>query len=67
MAIVGSVYSSAPHRRTPEDVINSLFQNKPDSKDKTSRIKPRNKRVRASLTRFEKDQEINTTEEIFKG
>jgi len=42
-----------------------LFQNKPDSKDKSPRIKPLNKHVRASLTRVEKGQEINATEEIF--
>ncbi len=65
MAIVGSAYSSAPNRRTPEEVINSLFQNKPDSKDESPRVKPLNKRVRASLTRVEKGQEINATEEIF--
>lgn len=64
MAVVGSVYSSAPNIRTPEDVIQSLFASKP-SADKEARIKPLNKRVRASLTRSEDAQEINATEEIF--
>jgi len=64
MAIVGSVYSSAPNIRTPEEVIESLFADKPAS-DKDARIKPLNKRVRASLTRTKNAQEINATEEIF--
>ncbi len=64
MAVVGSVYSSAPNIRTPEDVIKSLFAKKP-SADKKPRVKPLNKRVRASLSRTENTQEINATEEIF--
>jgi len=65
MAIVGSAYSSVANRRTAEDVIKSLFQNKSESKDKKPRIKPLNKRVRASLTRIDNGQDINATEEIF--
>ena len=64
MAVVGSVYSSVPNIRTPEAVIKSLFANKP-STNKTPRVKLLNKRVRASLTRTENNQEINATEEIF--
>ena len=65
MAIVGCAYSSVANRRTAEDVIKSLFQNKSESKDKKPRIKPLNKRVRASLTRTENGHDINATEEIF--
>ncbi len=65
MAVVGSVYSSAPNLRTAQSVIESLFQDKPASQDKPPRIKPMNKRVRASLTRVEKDVQINATEELF--
>ncbi len=65
MAVVGSLYSSVTHKRTPEDVVHSLFRNKSESQDNTPRINPMNKRVRASLTRTEKGQEINATEEIF--
>jgi len=65
MAIVGSVYSSAPNIRTPEEVIKSLFAKKQLTDDKEPRVKPLNKRVRASLTRTENAQEINATEEIF--
>jgi hypothetical protein len=65
MAVVGSVYSSAPHRRTPQSVIDSLFREKPPSKDPTPRVKPMNKRVRASLTRVENGQQINATDELF--
>lgn len=63
MAVVGSLYSSAAHKRTPEDVVKSLFQNTSESPDNTPRIKPMNKRVRAT----EKGQEINATEEILCG
>jgi len=65
MAVVGSMYSSIANKRTPEDVINSLFQGKSEPQDNTSRIKPMNKRVRASLTRVKNNQEVNATEEIF--
>ena len=65
MAIVGSVYSSARNIRTPEEVIKSLFAKKQSTDDKEPRIRPLNKRVRASLTRTENTQEINATEEIF--
>ncbi len=65
MAVVGSLYSSAANKRTPEDVVNSLFRNTSESQDNTPRIKPMNKRVRASLKRTEKGQEVNATEEIF--
>jgi len=65
MAVVGCVYFSAPNQRTPEDVINTLFKKKPQDKAKEVRIKPINKRVRASLTRVENGKEINATEELF--
>jgi len=65
MAVVGSVYSSAPNPRTAQSVIESLFEDKPPSQEKTPRIKPMNKRVRASLTRVENDMDINATEELF--
>ena len=65
MAIVGSAYSIAPNKRTPEEVIHSLFQNSSGSKDNKPRNKPLNKRLRASLTRTEDDQEINATEQVF--
>ncbi len=65
MAVVGSVYSATANKRTPEDVVNSLFQKQSESQENTARIKPLNKRVRASLTRIENAQEINATDEIF--
>jgi hypothetical protein len=65
MAVVGSVYSSAPNIRTPEEVIKSLFQDTTSSRDKKTYIKPMNKLVRASLTRVEKGKKINATEELF--
>lgn len=65
MAVVGSVYSSAPNKRSPESVIDSLFQEVASSTEKKPRVAPLNKRIRASLTRIENNQSINATDEIF--
>ncbi len=49
-AIVTTVYTIATNPRTPEDVINSFFQqNKEDKKSKTSPPKPKNKHIWATL------------------
>ena len=45
-AIVTTVYTIATNPRTPEDVVNSFFQqNKDDKKSKTSPPKPKNKHI----------------------
>ncbi|MBA7706807.1 ISKra4 family transposase ISRma1 [subsurface metagenome] len=67
MAVVGSVYTVAPYERSAEDVLEALFRKK--SKDSTpkptSRPKPQNKQVRASLRRDEADTTAPSMEEIF--
>ena len=49
-AIVTTVYTIAAHPRTPEEVVNSFFQqNQDDKKSKISPPKPRNKHIWATL------------------
>ncbi len=49
-AIVTTVYTIAMNPRTPEDVVNSFFQqNKEDKKSKISLSKPQNKHIWATL------------------
>ena len=49
-AIVTTVYTIAAHLRTPEDVINSFFQqNQNDEKSKIALPKPQNKHIWATL------------------
>ena len=47
-AIVTTVYTIAPHSRTPQDVVDSFFDQK-ETKAKVSRPKPQNKQVWATL------------------
>jgi hypothetical protein len=47
-AIVTTVYTIAPHPRTPQDVVDSFFDRK-ETKEKVSRPKPQNKHVWATL------------------
>ncbi len=47
-AIVTTVYTIAPHPRTPQAVVDSFFDQK-ESKEKVSRPKPQNKHVWATL------------------
>lgn len=47
-AIVTTVYTIAPHPRTPQDVVDSFFDQK-GTKEKVSRPKPQNKHVWATL------------------
>ncbi len=64
MAIVGAAYSATPNRRSAQDIVDSLFREKPlDPKNKPD--PPQDKRLRASLNRVEGKQCINATEEIF--
>ena len=49
-AIVTAVYTIAAHLRTPEDVVNSFFQqNQGDKKNKISPPKPQNKHIWTTL------------------
>lgn len=61
MACVGGVYSVAPFRRTVDEVLNEILR-----KDKQrQRPKPRNKRLRAVLTRQVDGKKVNAKEVIF--
>ena len=64
MAIVGAAYSAEPHKRTVQEVVDSLFREKPLAQ-KNKPDPPQDKRLRASLNRVEGKHSINATEEIF--
>jgi hypothetical protein len=49
MATVGAVYSIDRFRRTPEDVVESLFRDPTKKRSKTRDVHPRHKRMRAML------------------
>jgi hypothetical protein len=61
MACVGGVYSVAPFCRTVEDVIDEILR----KEKQKQRPEPRNKRLRAVLTREVDGQEVNGKEVIF--
>jgi hypothetical protein len=61
MACVGGVYSVAPFRRTVEDVLNEILR----KEKQEQRPKPKNKRLRAVLTRDVDGQEVNAKDVIF--
>ena len=55
MATLGSVYSIAPHVRQPKEVVESLFRQPGEPREKTERPRPQHKRVRASLDHKDSD------------
>jgi hypothetical protein len=61
MACVGGVYSVAPFRRSVDDVLDEILRKKRQSK----RPRPKNKRLRAVLTREVDGQEVNGKDVIF--
>ena len=61
MACVGGVYSVIPFRRTAEDVIDEVLR----KKKQEERPEPRNKRLRAVLTRELDGKEVNGKDVIF--
>jgi hypothetical protein len=61
MACVGGVYSVAPFRRTVEDVLNEILR----KEKQEQRPKPKNKRLRAVLTRGVDGQEVNAKDVVF--
>ena len=64
MAIIGAVYNVAPHVRTPEDVLNALFDKDKDEQ-KAPRPSPIDKHVRACLKRDEADSTKPQVDEMF--
>jgi len=61
LACVGGVYSTAPFRRTAEDVVNEILR----KEKQQQRPQPQNKRLRAVLTRQVDGQEVNAKDAIF--
>lgn len=61
MACVGGVYSVAPFPRTAEEVVNEILR----KEKQKQRPKPRNKRLRAVLTREVNGQEVNAKKVVF--
>jgi len=61
MACVGGVYSVAPFRRTPDDVLNEILRKEKDQQ----RPRPQNKRLRAVLTREVAGKEVNAKDVVF--
>jgi hypothetical protein len=61
MARVGGVYSVAPFRRTADDVLNEILR----KEKQEQRPKPRNKRLRAVLTRKVGGKDVNAKDVVF--
>ena len=61
MACVGGVYSVAPFYRTAEEVVDEILR----KEKQKQRPEPRNKRLRAVLTREVNGKEVNGKEVIF--
>ena len=61
MACVGGVYSVAPFCRTADEVLDDILR----KEKQTQRPKPRNKRLRAVLTRNVDGKEINAKDVVF--
>jgi hypothetical protein len=61
MACVGGVYSVDPFRRTTEEVLNEILR----KEKQEQRPKPKNKRLRAVLTRELDGKEVNAKDVVF--
>ncbi|MEW6230062.1 MAG: ISKra4 family transposase, partial [Bacillota bacterium] len=62
MATVAAVFTKQPHQRTPEEVVESLFEDKHPEKSKASR--PEHKRVWASLEKSKEEVIQDVAEEM---
>jgi len=61
MACVGGVYSVSPFRRTAEEVLDEILR----KEKQTERPEPKNKRLRAVLTREVDGKEVNGKDVVF--
>ncbi len=61
MACVGGVYSVSPFRRTAEDVLDEILR----KEKQLQRPEPKNKRLRAVLTREIDDKKVNGKDVVF--
>jgi hypothetical protein len=64
MALLGTAYSVAPYPRTPQQIVEALFQDQHE-KPATRRPKPRDKRLRASLARNDEGKMAPAFDEVF--
>jgi len=64
MALVGAVYTVDPYVRTPDEVLDALFQEAPAGQS-PSRPRPCSKYVRAALQRDDNDSTEPQTQRIF--
>ena len=65
MATLGAVYSIDRFRRTPEEVVESLFRHPGQKQVKTPRPRPCHKRMRAMLNHLEDREEIAGRAAVF--
>ena len=66
MATIGCVYTVDPKHRTPEDVVEALFRERPARRpDDSSEPVARHKRVWSSLTYEEGDTHVDAETEVF--
>ncbi|MCT7970427.1 ISKra4 family transposase [Laspinema sp. D1] len=70
MATVGTVYTIAPFKRHPEEVVVSLFKqpeiNVKKKRDSKSRSHPKNKKIRASLNLENDESKVKGSAVIFE-
>jgi len=65
MATLGCVYTVDPKHRTPEDVVEALFRERPARPDETVEPVAQHKRVWSSLTYVEGDTHVDAETEVF--
>jgi hypothetical protein len=66
MATIGCVYTVDPKHRTPEDVVEALFRERPvPRRDESSEPVARHKRVWSSLTYEQGDTHVDAETEVF--
>lgn len=66
MSIVGTVYSIGRHKRTAQDIIDSLFRDPKEAKPKgPPRPQPCHKRLWAYLSHQDGDEEVNGMAQVF--
>lgn len=66
MATIGCVYTVDPKHRTPEDVVEALFRERPTRRpDKSSEPVAQHKRVWSSLTYDEGDTHVDAETQVF--
>jgi hypothetical protein len=65
MATIGCVYTVDPKHRTPEEVVEALFRERPARSEGTVEPVAQHKRVWSSLTYDEEDRHVDAETEVF--